>query len=290
MEAGKEAPKPYTLPKALQARHVSLAISSKAASVKLLNFLGKVDDTSGAQISEMMGLEKPDEYRISYKVITEGRGRTESKVLTVAVPDTEARAACQLFPAGLPAPYSVEVAGLAAMTAFIHGPGREHTGDAVGVIDFGAELSFLALFNKGALALARKFDIGATAILARVQKTLGVDAATAKGIVSDGSFDVSQTLNEVMDPFLKQLTISRDFVERRENCHVARLYTAGGMTPSRDWQAAVRAAIGLPLQTWNPFENANLQVGANALPADVKGQEARFAAAVGAALATFEDT
>ena len=58
-----------------------------------------------------------------------------------------------------------------------------HDADGVGVIDFGAEVTFFVLFNKHAVSLVRKFDIGANTILGKVQKSLGVDRDTALGIV-----------------------------------------------------------------------------------------------------------
>lgn len=279
--------KPLTLAKNLVGKYVSLCVPGKSAIVKILTFMGKMEDTSESQILQLMGIEKPEEYRISYKTITSSSGRQqESKVLTVALPEPEAHAVLKLFPSGLPATYSLEVSGLATMTAYFHGPGVEHGGDAVGVIDFGAEVTFFALFNKNVLSLIRKFDVGSGAIIAKVQKSLGVDRDTALGIVSDGSFDLSQTINETMEPFVKQLVISRDFVERRENCRVAHIFAVGGMTASRDWMKEMRTGLGLEVETWNPFEKLTILPGA--IPDNLKGRESQFASAIGAALASFE--
>jgi Tfp pilus assembly PilM family ATPase len=158
----------------------------------------------------------------------------------------------------------------------------------VGVIEQGARVTFVAFFHKGELALVRKFDSGYFHFLDRIQKNLGVDQATAENIVTDGSFDISQIIREVADPFIKQLVISKHFIERRENCQLAKLYLPGGKSVSRDWQKEVRAAVGLETAGWNPFEGMSLE--ADAVPAQYQDRLSCFAGAVGAALGTFEET
>jgi Tfp pilus assembly PilM family ATPase len=121
-----------------------------------------------------------------------------------------------------------------------------------------------------------------------VRSGLGVDAPTAAGILADGSFDISHTIAEVMDPLVKQIVISRDFVERRENCHMSRLYLSGGLTVSRCVRDELRGALELDVETWNPFEGLRVQSGA--VPESCVGREWMFASAVGACLGTFEET
>src|SRR3990172_8076464 len=58
--------KSFPLPKNLQGKHVALAITGKLAIIKILSFAGKIEDAAENQINELMGLEKPDEFRISY--------------------------------------------------------------------------------------------------------------------------------------------------------------------------------------------------------------------------------
>ena len=71
--------------------------------------------------------------------------------------------------------------------------------------------------------------------LARPLGTLQAKAGSARDVLRsaqqilfDGSFDISQPIAEVMGPFEKQLIVSRDFVERRENCRINKIYAAGG--------------------------------------------------------------
>ena len=274
------------LPKNFASRHVSIALTSKSATIKLLSFMGKTDAAMEAQLGDMMGIEKGADFRISYRVLAEGHGRAESKVLAVAIPEAEAQLACQLFPVGLPAPHSIEISGLAGFSAFLQGPAQQYKDETIGVIDFGAEASYFAIFNKNIAVLVRKFEFGSNAILDRIQKSMGVDANTALEIVASGSIDLSQFFTEALEPFIKQLVISRDFLERRENCRLTRIFVSGGATASHDWNGVVHNALGLELILWNPFESVTVAPGA--IPDELKGRESRFVAALGAAWGTLD--
>jgi Tfp pilus assembly PilM family ATPase len=286
-EENPEELEPLELPPKLKGHYMSIAVSGEDSIVKLLSFPGAFQESSINKVIDSIGLEDISEHRIAYKIIVEGRGKSESRVLAVAVPDKHAKIGPMLFPVGRPAPFSLELSGLAAMTAFMKGPGTEYKDKAVGIMDFGDDASTFALFNKGDLALIRRFDIGTNTILDKVQETLGVDQETAQGIITDGAFDISQPVSEVMEPLVKQLIVSRDFVERREDCSVASIYASGGLVVSRDSLEEMRSAMGLEVKTWNPFDGLN--VAANAIPENLNGQEWRFTAAVGACLATFDE-
>jgi Tfp pilus assembly PilM family ATPase len=173
------------------------------------------------------------------------------------------------------------------MTAFMNGPVAEREKGTLGLIEFGETSSLFAFFHRGSPVLIRKLDRGTNALLDKVEATLGVDRATANGIISDGSFDISAATEDVMQPLVRQLVVSRDFVERRENCKVDAIYLAGGLAASHDIQNEISGAMGVDVKTWNPF--AGLTVAADALPEELEGQEWRFAASAGACMATFEE-
>jgi hypothetical protein len=109
----------------------------------------------------------------------------------------------------------------------------------------------------------------------------------AQGILSDGSFDISQAVRQAMESFLQQFVISRDFVERREDCHVLRVYACGGAAGMQGWARELQSASGLAPESWNPF--GELAVLPGAIPDAAKGQESRFTAALGAAWAVLQE-
>lgn len=287
----KDAPpaEVINLPPKLKAKHGCLTTPGETSIIKLLSFPGAFDEAATAKVVENLGVDKPDNFRISYKLLSQPGQARESKVLAVALPAPEADAAVQLLATGLPVPHSLEVSGLATLTAFFNQLDEAtRSGGAVGVIDFGQDVTSFGLFNKSNLVLLRRFNFGANAILNKVRDTLGVDMETAQGIIQDGAFDISQSVTDVMDPIVKQLIVSRDFVERRENCHIANLYVSGSLVVSHDATEEMKNAMGVEVLPWNPFKGLTVEEGA--VPEAYAGQEWRFSAAVGAGLATFEET
>jgi len=279
-------PEPLIVPGRLKARYASLALSAPEAVIKLLGFPASSSASEPERVMDGMGLDDPSVYRIGYSVVAEGHGRSETRVLAAAVPDAQAEAALLLLPAGLPAPFSLEVSGIATMTAFAHSMEERHAGQAVGLLDCGARTSTLALFNARTLALIRRFDVGTDPVLARIRDSLGVDDKTARGIIVDGAFDVSQSVAEVMDAVIKQIVISRDFVERRENCSIDAIYLSGNESILKHCADDIASATGTDVSFWDPFETVDVQAGA--LPEEFDDQKWRFSAAMGACLATLE--
>jgi Tfp pilus assembly PilM family ATPase len=270
------------LVKTMSAHYAALTFTGERAIVRIVSLPGHIDDTGAAeqQVRATLGLDA--QYRVSYTTTQSTRGKQETKLLTVAVPEADAQGILAHVASGAPAPYAMELAGLAALNACLYGPASQHAAEAVCIIECGARVSYLAIFNKNALILARKIDVGGESIAAHVQKQLGLDAETAQSILSEGAIDISQAVREVIEPFLRQLTISRDFVEREENCRIKKAYISGGMSLSSYWTSEIRRATGMEVVAWNPFDVMTMAPGA--LPERLEGQQPRFAAAVGAAL------
>lgn len=272
---------PYSIPKALRARYVALAVSRGGGMVKLLTFPAHSGKTSDEHVHELMGLGEDSRYRLGYEIILENR--TEVRALASALSETVAKALCQVFPAGVPAPCSLEISGLASLTAYSRMRGAENAEDCSVVVDFGAAVTLVAFFNKNTLALVRKFDFGTIHILKKLQDSLGVDQDVALGILNDGSFDVTKVVHQAMESFLQQLIISWDFVERRESIRISKLCVCGGGVGLHLWAQEMESATGQAPIKWDPFEGLAIQPGA--IPDTIKGQEPRFSAAIGAALA-----
>lgn len=273
-------------PKEFLTNYVAFTIAGRSAVIRLLTMGGHVgpEDLTEAKIREQMGCGEG--FRVAHAILPAVKGRAETRVIGVGIPEKEIKTVLSLVPAGPPAAYSIELAGLAALTAFEKGPGAECPYDGVAVIEAGQQTTLMALYARKSLVLIRKFDFGGETVLAKVQQQLGVDRETAIGIIADGSFDISQPVHEVMDPFLRQLTISKDFVERREECAVGAVYLSGGVTLARYWVDELHQSTGLDIIAWNPFEKC--EILPNAIPQECAGQETRFSAAVGAVMGVYE--
>jgi len=279
-ESEQEPVVPIQIPKALKARYVAMAVSKGGGIVKLLTFPAHTGKTNNEHVNELMGLGS-EIYRLGYEVISENR--TEVRVLASALPDGVAQKLCQLFPLGSPAPCSLELSGLASLTAYYRAFAGESPADCSVLVDVGASATLVAFLSKKSLSLVRKFDFGTANILKKLQDSLGVDADVALGILNDGSFDVSKVVHQAMEGFLQQLIISWDFVERRESAHIGKLHVCGGGVGMSLWMKEMETATGLIPIKLDPFEGLAMQPGA--MPDQFKGQESRFSAALGAALA-----
>lgn len=278
----------FTIPPRLKARYAALAVSSASASAKLLTFPGAIDAAFENHLARNMGLEAGTDDRMAYRVITEGSGRIESRVLAAAIPEADAGPVMQRFQNGLPAPCSLELAPLAALTAFEAGPVINSATPASGLIDFGTESSILSIFHKKTLVLLRRFDFGTRKLLDRVTSTLHIDEDTALNILSDNAFDISELITEIMSPLSSQLIVSRDFVERRENCNLKQLHCSGGLTSSPSAIHELQRAMNIEIKTFDPFTIPGLQTDAvNGTNGSL--QHWRFTAAIGAALGTLQE-
>jgi len=276
--------KAFELPKNMASRYIAVCIPGYESIVKLLNLPGALDGHVEEQIREHMGVEGGS-YRFGYRIVSQTR--SETRLLTVAIPESQVQAVCAIFPFGLPVPVSVELGGIAVMSAFLHCPGKTLQDEAVGVIEFGSRVTYFAFFKKLELILIRKFDFGHLNLLDRIEKSMGFDHQTAQDVVVDRSFDISQLVKDLVDPFIKQLVISKHFVERRENCRISKIYVADDPRISRDWLNEIKVALGLDASTWHPFEGVKLMPGA--LPQKLEKCQAQFAAAMGAAFAMSEE-
>jgi Tfp pilus assembly PilM family ATPase len=275
------------LPRHLLHNYTALAFTAPKAVVRVVSLAGQVEeDALENAVREHVGLDK--QYRLALTPALSTRGKAETKLMAVAVPDADAAAVLSFFAEGPPAPASLEVSGLAALNAIMEGPVRNLAQEAVCVVDCGAKVTMLAIVNKGSLILSRKLDIGGEVLAKAVQRQLGVDEATAASIVLEGSVDISQAVRQMMEPLVRQLTISRDFAERQENCRIGTTFLSGGMSLSPYWVEEIRRAMAMNVETFDPF--AGLDVVNGAYPAELKGQECRFAAAVGAALGAMKQS
>ncbi len=285
--ADGETVEPLKIPKSLCGHYAALAVAAPGALVKLLNIPGRFGDVEEQRLATSLGVEQEDAYRISYNILSESKASRETRVLAAALPEADAAAAVALLPKGRPAPYSLELSGLAALNGFFHGAVAERAEQTVGMLEGGETRTMFAIFIKGQPVLVRRFEFGAETVIAKIGEKLGVDANTAKGFMTDGSFDVASILQQSFETVFKQIVISKEFVERRENCRLSQILLSGALTAIRGMDEAVKQFMGTEVRKWNPF--SGLGVAPENLPESVVGQESRFAAAFGAAMAVMMD-
>lgn len=280
------APAALILPKSLHAAYGALVLPSDQAIIKVLSFPGEFNDETEHQIVPHMGLEKPETFRINYKILVNGHARSESRILAVAYPAAQAAYAPRLVPAGPPAPCSTEISGLSTLSAFMYRLDKKGTSETVGHLEMGEKSSLFSLFSRSVPVLIRKFEFGVDSVMNQVRLGLGVSPQVAIDIVSSGSIDISHWVSEAAQPFIKQLLVSRDFVERRENCRIRQFFLSGGGGAFTPLRKEVEQAFDLEFLTWNPLEDFAADTAV--IGERILGQECRLTAATGAALSVLE--
>jgi Tfp pilus assembly PilM family ATPase len=277
-----------SIPAPLRARYASIATSGSNSVIKLLNVPGAINASFEKSLPQKLGINADDDFRVSYTVVSEGAGRSDSLVLAVALPEEEAEDAMSHFTTGFPAPYSLEISALATLNAFEHGPVAKSDTDAIGLIDFGANTTSMAVFYRKKLAMIRFFKFGTKMVMEHLKSVLKINSDTARGILDDASFDVSDLLTGLMNSIAGELTVSRDFVERDKNCSLDLLYAVGGISISQAAMQSLAKTMNSKIIPWDPFDDFDAEN--QEFSDDVNSQHWRFAGAIGAALATLEES
>ena len=274
------------LPKEFRACNVGMALTSKKSIIRLLKLPG-VGRSAQVEnnIRNQAGVDRS--FRLGYSVLPGARGKTDANVLAVGVPDAEARSALELIEDQQVGMVALEVSALAAASAFARTPAVTEAKGAVALIEAGAQVSCLAIFHNGLPVLIRKFEFGSLETQRRVQRQFGVDEETAQSIITDSSVDIGQAVQEAVGPFVRQLAISREFVERKAGVPITAWYLSGGITMAGYWSKRIRETVGKDVRTWNPLEG--VEVAPGAWPDALRGQECRFAAAVGSAAGVLQE-
>lgn len=270
------------LPRNLEAHYACLAYSGPSSVVRVVNAPLSNDEIilSNDKLHELLNVK--DDYRVSAHLIKKGKGRQDSSFLAAAIPEDDVSFLLNMFPVGPPAPASVEVAGLSFISAFLNARSSECKDEAVCLIEAGEATSHFVFLNKGIVVLVGKFGSGGAMLRNKVAEDLGVDDELAATIIADRSINISTTMLDVMTPFLKQLSMSKDFIERHQSCRISRVYVSGGISTLPHWVGMVEKYLHAEIVQWSPFENIHCEPGL--LSTEFEEQTTRFSAAIGAAI------
>lgn len=268
------------LPPPLLSNYAAVCIGGARSAVRLLELPTGGGVSVEDQIQQQFNLS--GDYRLGHFPVTPPGLKGTLRTVAVAVPEDEAQAVLQRMAVGAPAPYSLEMASLAALNALDFAVGAAAREEAIGLIETGVSACHVFILHQGRPVLIRRIEPGGAAVVERIGQQFELDENMSVNVLRTGAIDLSILYRETLAPFFKQLAISREFIERRERCSVRRWYLTGGLCVNPFWARTVTEVTGLPATVWNPFDG--LTLAADALPARLRGEECRFAAAVGAAL------
>ncbi len=281
-----EAGAKLAVPKALRSRFCALAFDGDEAIIRLIHFRESIDRSRQweVRIRENLGVDAA--YRLGYDIGSSSKGKARDRCLAVALPDESLKRVLARVE-GFRQTCSLEVSALASLNSFMQGPGQLLGDEAVAVICSGAKVTLLCIIYRQQPILVRKFQLGGEIFAERVAEKLSLELSVASQMVWQDSFDISSAVEELVNPFLHQLTISREFAERHENCKLSRVYLSGGLGQSVFWRRAIEAHMGMEVSGWNPFDAFDVPEGV--LPPEFTEQSSRFAAAAGVALGVFKE-
>lgn len=229
-------------------------------------------------------LNVDDGFRVGGLLLKEAR--KEQMILGVATPMKTVERMLSLFSEGPPALCSLELSGLASTSALFFQKGRETHAETVCVIEGGASSMTASFFVDNQLKIVNQLAVGTDLLLGEVEKALDVDAETAVDIAQGNVVDISFIAQKTFGVLSKQLSISKEFVERQTRSRLSMCYLSGKMALIPEVGVLLKAALESPVEVWNPFEPFILPE--DGLPASVQGRESLFASAVGAALSSME--
>lgn len=274
------------LPRNMVSFYGCLSYSGSDAVMRMVNTPLPAEEETLPDVKLRELLSVGEDFRVSARLIRRGAGRQDSSLLAVAVPQSDVDFMLDMFASGAPAPASLEVSGLSFVSAFLHARGSECADEAVCLIEAGEVVSNFVFMNKGVVLLVGKMDFGGRLLRKKLATDLGVDDELASSILSDRSINISASLHSVLGPFIKQVSISKDFIERHQGCRVTKVYMSGGLSLLSSWTDEVGQMLRTDIVKWSPLENIKHEP--DALPADTVKEATRFSAAIGAALGGFE--
>lgn len=244
---------PLDIPPKLRGRYAALCLSGHTGTAKVLRVQESFDVEKREEIIARMALEKADDLRVSANILIPGAAKSEARVLAAAFPERQAAAMLSLLPAtGTPAARSIVQGELAVINAFHNDPRFARREDAFGLIHFDHDFSVIALFNGGLLSQLRVFGFGVADVLRKLIQSLNVDQQTAEGVLIDGAFDISHLTDEGFRELRSQLVISRDYMERSENCSLEKIYLSGPAALTQPFNQNL--ALGDSAEEWNVLE------------------------------------
>lgn len=276
---------PLELDKKHQISYVAACVTGRESVVRFVDIPARYAGGRAAdnRLRKQIGLA-PD-FRIGYAITRPPKAsETEVKVLAVGMPDVEIQRLKKWFPGMKPSLVSAEVSSLAALHSFEKTPEANPEEGIVCYIEAGAEVSTISFITEGTLLLTRKFEYGGNDLNRRIQELLNVDEEGALTVLYDDPAALEEAPEAPMASFLRQIAISRQFVERSENKSLAKVYVSGGLSYSAYWLGQIQAALEAEIGIWNPFTGN----GMSAYPRGIQGVESMFSPAVGCALAVLQ--
>jgi len=242
----------------LNVEYGSVIVSGRGGTVRLLNLPGSppAANVLEGQVVQTLGIDL-DVTAMACTVVRRSSadtGKAEYSVLVATVPRTMVSGLRTMLESCGITPVSLTTAGAAALNVVMRFPNLIKAEGGAAFMEVGGENSRLIAFCDGEPVMIREFRTGARHVVKTLESSTGLDFETALKLYESGSFDFSGNVSRVVDPWLHQVGISLDFVERRFSRSIEMLRLFGGGARSRVFERIANNALRCEVRIWNPFE------------------------------------
>jgi hypothetical protein len=272
--AALEEPLIWSLPRAFQAPHAALAVTSLQVYLR---------HASGP------GEEAADDKQIPYRTVSRVLA-ADLPPLTAGLPEFQAAWAAHLLPEGRqPTACSLQVSSAAAINSFIASPlFKTLAGTAIVLFVFPGHTS-LAAFHEAKLVLYREHPIGYSHVRTAISNQMRIEPSLADSVLQDTFIDPIPMIEPVLKSLFRQVEISSDYLLRRRNCKTQQFFVCGLPTGANYWSSIFSHMMNIPLTLFRPFDGLQNPLRPAETPADFAAAEPFLTTALGAAQAVLED-
>lgn len=272
--AALEAPPVWSLPRAFQAPHAALSVTSPQAFLR---------HASGP------GEEAADDKQIPYRTVSQVLA-ADIPPLSAGLPEFQAAWAARLLPEGRqPTACSLQISSAAAINSFIASPlFKTLAGTAIVLFVFPGHTS-LAAFHEAKLVLYREHPIGYSHVRAAISNQMRIEPSLADSVLQDTFIDPIPMIEPVLKSLFRQVEISSDYLLRRRNCQTQQFYVCGLPAGVNYWSSIFSHMMNIPLTPFRPFEGLLKPQRPSEMPEDIAAAEPYLMTALGAARAVLEE-
>ncbi len=230
--------KALNFPGRLKARYAALCCDVERGCMKILRVPDSFDMENRTDVMSRLALDESLPVRLAHRVIMPGGSKSDARILVSAMLEDRISSLMSLLPqAGMPAARLVQSSELAVINAFHHDPRLADEEDPYCVIHFDYDFCVVAMFNEGNLSQFKTFHHGVAVVLRKIAAALNVDESTAMGVLIDGAFDISHMIEDSLRDMRSHVVVSRDFMERSENCVMSKIFCSGPDSLTRPFLA-----------------------------------------------------
>jgi type IV pilus assembly protein PilM len=179
---------------------------------------------------------------------------------------------------------SIELVALTVINALQRSHGQICEQELVLLLDVGAQITTLNFLRQGQPLLTRFMQFGGTALTEHIAKILTLSTAAAEEEKRKMSESVSVLARAALQPLVREVRSSIDFVERQYDCRITHAFVGGGTACRSALVQFLGEDVGLGMEVWNPLEGMKM-TELNGDVEQLKSLAPSLGGAVGAAIA-----